>query len=335
MWTETGLWADMRELPDSLTATLDAADGFAETAAMLGRPEVKRIVASGNGAAYYVAMALWLAAQHTPGSGPDVIAVPSGLLARGWFGFRPGDRLLAISSSGEFRDLIQAVQSGRAPMPYAAITATAGSTVERGAGERALQRVLQQRAVTHTQALAGGVVCALAIWAELSGDTSLAAAVREAPRAAAEAVTAAERWAGDLGRVAAPGAAIAFSGGTGWAAALETALLVKEISRIPCEGVETREGATSAMFGLAPGHLALSLPLAGDADIAETERLCDQAGAHVLRVPGGELGDPRLALITTLPGGCAVAALLAEAAGHDVDRPAWVDAYESTARSGK
>jgi fructoselysine-6-P-deglycase FrlB-like protein len=335
MWTETGLWADIRELPDSLAATLDASDGISDAAAMLGRPEVKRIVASGNGAAYYVAMALWLAAQHAPGGGPDVIAVPSGLLARGWFGFRPGDRLLAISSSGEFRDLIQAVKSGGAPMPYAAITATAGSTVERGAGARALQCVLHQRAVTHTQALAGGVICALATWSELAGDTTLGRAVREAPQAAAGAVEAAERWAADLGRPQPPPAAIAFAGGTGWAAALETALLLKEISRVPCEGVETREGATSAMFGLAPGHMALSLPLTGDTDLGETERLCVEAGAEVVRIPGGELADPRLALITTLPGACAVAALLAEAAGHDVDRPAWTDAYESTARSAK
>jgi fructoselysine-6-P-deglycase FrlB-like protein len=335
MWTETGLWADIRELPDSLAATLDASDGISETATMLGRPEVRRIVASGNGAAYYVAMALWLAAQHAPGNGPEVIAVPSGLLTRGWFGFRPGDRLLAISSSGEFRDLIQAVESGGAPMPYAAITATAGSTVERAAGARALQRVLHQRAITHTQALAGGVICALALWAELAGDDALRRAVREAPGAAAAAVGAAERWAGELGALRPPQAAIAFAGGAGWAAALETALLLKEIARVPCEGVETREGATSAMFGLAAGHMALSLPLPGDGDLGETERLCGAAGAEVVRVPGGELADPRLALITTLPGSCAVAAILAEAGAHDVDRPAWTDAYESTARSAK
>jgi len=335
MWTDTGLWADIRELPEGLAATLDAADGFAETAALLGGPDVRRIVASGNGAAYYVAMALWLAAQHAPGRGPEVVAIPSGLLARGWFTFRPGDRLLAVSSSGEFRDVIQAVASGAAPQPYAAITATAGSTIERGAKARALQRVVHQRAITHTQALAGGVVCALALWAELSRDETLAQAVRGAPRAAANAVDAAERWAGELGTLRRPPAAIAFGGGAGWAAALEAALLLKEISRVPCEGVETREGATSAMFGLAPGHIALSLPLQGDEDLAETERLCADAGAEVVRVPGGELADPRLALITTLPGACAVAAMLAEAGGHDIDRPAWTDAYESTARSAK
>jgi fructoselysine-6-P-deglycase FrlB-like protein len=330
MWTETGLWADIRELPEGLAATVDASDGLAEAVALLGDSSVRRVVVSGNGAAYYVAMALWLASLRSAGQGPELVAVPSGLLAGGSFRFRAGDRLLAISSSGEFRDLIEAIDGG-APQPYAAITATAGSTVERGAAARMLQRVLHQRAVTHTQALAGAVACALLIWAELSGDRELGDRVRAAPGAARRAVEGAEQWAADLDP-APPAAAIAFSSGPGWAAALETALLLKEVSRVPCEGVESREGATSAMFGLAPGHLALSLPLGDDPALEETERLCAGAGARVVRLPGGEHADPRLSVISTLPAASAVAARLAEAAGHDIDHPAWVDAYESTAR---
>src|SRR5690348_17346818 len=98
-WRDTGRWTDVREMADSVAATLDAADGVDETAALLSTPGVNRIVASGNGAAFYVALALWLAAAA--GDGPEVVAVPSGLLAGGWFRFRPGDRLLAVSSSGE------------------------------------------------------------------------------------------------------------------------------------------------------------------------------------------------------------------------------------------
>ena len=58
---ETGLWRDLTELPETLAATLDARSGFSEVAARLGAPGVKRVVASGNGAAYYVCLALWLA----------------------------------------------------------------------------------------------------------------------------------------------------------------------------------------------------------------------------------------------------------------------------------
>jgi fructoselysine-6-P-deglycase FrlB-like protein len=332
MRRDTGLWADVRELPESAAATLDAADGFDETAALLSGPDVRRIVASGNGAAYYVAQALWLAAAGGAGDGPEVVAVPSGLIAGGWFRFRPGDRLLAVSSSGEFRDLVEALERRAVPEPYAAVTATAGSTIERGAAARTLQRVLHQRAVTHTQALAGGLACALAVWARVSGDGELAAALSGLPEMLAAAVAEAEAWAEELGDSPQPRAAVAFSAGPGWAAALEAALLLKEVAGVPAEGVDAREGATSAMYALGPAHLAVSLPV-GDPAEAEAERVCAETGARVLRCPGGEPADARLALATTLPAATALAAVLAERAGLDVDRPAWVDAYYRTART--
>jgi len=331
MWRRTGLWDDVRELPASVAAALDAADGFDVTAALLSGPDVRRIVASGNGAAYYIALALWLAAGAGQGGGPEVVAVPSGLLAGGWFRFRPGDRLLAISSSGEFRDLVEAVEAGSVPLPYAAVTATAGSTIERAAGARALQPVLHQRAVTHTQALAGGLAAALAVWARISDDAALGGALAGLPDALARAVEAAEAWAQGLEPGPVPAAAIAFSAGPGWAAALEAALLLKEVAGVPAEGVDAREGATSAMYALGGSHLAVSLPV-GDPSEPEAERVCAETGARVVRCPGGGGADPRLALATTLPAACALAATLADAAGLDIDRPAWVDAYYRTAR---
>jgi glucosamine 6-phosphate synthetase-like amidotransferase/phosphosugar isomerase protein len=331
MRRDTGLWADVRELPESVAATLDAADGFDETAALLSGPDVRRIVASGNGAAYYVAHALWLAAAGGAGAGPEVVAVPSGLIAGGWFRFRTGDRLLAVSSSGEFRDLVEALERKAVPDPYAAVTATAGSTIERGAGARALQRVLNQRAVTHTQALAGGMASALAVWARVSGNSELAKALSGLPAALAAAVEEAEAWAEGLGALPRPAAAVAFSAGPGWAAALEAALLLKEVAGVPAEGVDAREGATSAMYALGEAHLAVSLPV-GDRAEAEAERVCGETGARVVRCPGGGRADARFALATTLPSATALAAVLAERAGLDVDRPAWVDAYYRTAR---
>ena len=49
--------------------TLDDERGQGDVAALLGAPGVRRIVASGNGAAYYVAVALWLASLED-GRGP-------------------------------------------------------------------------------------------------------------------------------------------------------------------------------------------------------------------------------------------------------------------------
>ena len=114
---------------------------------------------------------------------------------------------------------------------------------------------------------------------------------------------------------------------------MEAALLLKEIARIPAEGAETREGATSAMFGLTgPEHLAVTLRSGEDALLDEAERLCAAAGATVVRCPVDPGSDVRLAAITSLPATAALAGQLALRAGHDVDRPTWTAAYYETAR---
>jgi fructoselysine-6-P-deglycase FrlB-like protein len=326
---DTGLWTDVRELPGALGATLEAADGVAEAAELLRG--ASRIVATGNGAAYYVAHALWLAALEGERSGPPIVAVPCGVVVRERFSWQSGDAVLAVSSSGEFRDVVEIAQQGS--RPCVAITATADSSLAAAATVSVVQRVLSQRAVTHTQALAGAYACGLALWAAVCGDAALGAALAGAPDAAARAVAEAEVWAADLRPGALPTAAIVVGGGPAWAAALELALMLKEISRIPAEGVETREGATSAMFGLDRGHLMVSLDLEGDPRGDEALRLCAATGATTLRLPGISGVDPRLLPITTLPAAAALAATLALAAGNDVDHPAWTDAYYETART--
>ncbi len=328
MLAETGLRRDLEELPDALAATLDAHEGFGEVADMLGAEGVRRIVASGNGAAYYVAMALWLATLEGS-AGPDIVAVPSGLLARGGFRWRPGDVLLAVSSSGEFRDLVEAAAADL-PAPVATITATAGSTLGTRARERALVRVLNQRAVTHTQAFCGGVAAALAIWADVTADETLGREVAELPSRVSRSLEETREWLGNAGALE-PTVAIAFGTGPGWVAALEAALLLKEVAGIPAEGVETREGATSAMMALAPGHLALSVALGTDPLLEEAERICAARGATVLRTPPGE-GDRRLAAVTTFVPAAALSGHIGLRRGLDVDRPAWTDDYYAVAR---
>ena len=332
-YLDTGLWADVRELPAALGATVQRADGVADAAGLLGAAGVERIVATGNGAAYYVAHALWLAALESGAAGPSIVALPCGIVARADFRWRTGDAVLAVSSSGEFRDVVDIARRA-GERPCVAITASADSALATSSDATVLQHVASQRAVTHTQALAGAYACGLALWAAVTGDEELAALVAAAPDAAAGAVADAQLWAARvLDGLDVPAAAIAVGGGVAWAAAMELALMLKEIARIPAEGVETREGATSAMFGLARGHLMASLDPDGDALGDEAVRLCESAGATTLRLPGVAGVDARLAPITTLPAAAALSAELALAAGHDVDRPSWTDSYYETARS--
>jgi fructoselysine-6-P-deglycase FrlB-like protein len=259
-----------------------------------------------------------------------VVAVPSGLLARGAFRWRDGDVLLAVSSSGEFRDLVEATD-GRPPVPSVAITSTPGSTIASRVGARAVVTVLEQRAVTHTQAFCGNVAAALAMWAEVTSDAGLADALHRLPEDVETALAASRAWLDELGSVDAMNA-IAFGSGPAWAAALEAALLLKEVAGVPTEGVETREGATSAMMALRPGDLVLSLPTRPDDELlAEAEAICAGQGAHVLRAPLAA-ADSRIAAVTTFPAAAALSAAIGLGRGLDVDRPAWTDAYYRVAR---
>jgi fructoselysine-6-P-deglycase FrlB-like protein len=259
-----------------------------------------------------------------------VVAVPSGLLARASFRWRAGDRLLAVSSSGEFRDLVEAVDGASAP--YVAVTANADSTLGSRAAACALVRVLNQRAVTHTQAFCGGVAVALAIWTELTGDDTLARALAALPGQITGSLDATQEWLESADALDPP-VAIAFGSGPGWASALEAALLLKEVAGVPAEGVETREGATSAMMALQPGHLALSLPTGVDPLLEEAEEICRSRGATVLRAPSSGSGDRRLAAITSHSAAAALSARIGLGKGLDVDRPAWTDDYYRVARS--
>jgi fructoselysine-6-P-deglycase FrlB-like protein len=326
-WRGTDLWRDVTEIPAALRATLDARQGFPAAADLLRGAD--RVIATGNGAAYYIAHALWLATLDGVG-GPPLESVPAGLVAGGRFPWREGDRLLAISSSGEFRDVIEAAERG-AP-PVVAITAKPESTVARAADAVAVQTVLSQRAVTHTQAFCGGVLTALSIWAEVAGDDGLAAALEGAPDAVDRAIAAAAELVDDLDDLAVPPVAVTFGSGPAWAAGLEASLFLKEVAGIPTEGCETREGATTAMFATAPGHLVLSLATPGDPLLDEAERLCAARGARVIRLPGGELADRRLSPILTMPAIAAISIRLALAAGRNPDKPDWVEAYYTTAR---
>lgn len=327
-WRETELWQDLIEVPEALRRTLANADGFAAAADALR--DAKRVVATGNGAAYYVAQALWLASLDGA-PGPAVAAVPGGLVAGGRFNWRDGDRLLAVSSSGEFKDVIDAVEQG-APRPVACVTATPESSVGRLADGRAVQTVLHQRALTHTQAFCGGVATALAVWALVTGDEGLQAELAAAPAAVERAIAATETFMETHAALPVPAAAVMFGSGPAWAGALEGALFLKEVAMVPTEGCETREGATTAMFALAEGHLVASLATRDDPLLAEAERTCATRGATVIRLPGGDEADRRLAPITALPAITALAASLALTAGHDPDHPSWEAAYLETAR---
>ena len=329
----TGVWQDTADVPQAMAKTLARADGFDVVAALIRHPSVRRVVASGNGASYYTAHALWMAALHGP-SPVDLIGIPAGLLCDGRFAWREGDLLLAVSSSGEFSDLRDAIDDPRRPaMPYAAITANPTASIPAGAAACAVNFVPKHRAVTHTMDFCGNTAIALAIWAAVCGDADLARAVDELPGAVEEAIRLTSDWAAsDLEAVELPHMVVPFGTGPAWAAALQTALMVKEIAGVVSEGLETREAATSAMTAAGPSHLFVALGVRDDRIGADAARLVQDRGARVLSAPGGTLADARLSAVTTFPSAIALSVELANKTGTNIDKPEWIDLYYKTAR---
>ena len=331
----TGLWLDVRELPELLQATLDQEQGFSDVAGLLRGRGVERIVITGNGASYYVALALWLTATGESADSPPVMAVPAGLLLSGGCRWRPGDALLVVSSSGELRDIVEFTRSDNRPRPLAVITGTPSSTIAREANACAVVPHAVQRAATHTHAFCGAVLAGLEIWAQVAADSELRNVVRGASDACARALHGVDRWMDQAAQVTDRGSCVVFGTGVAWAAALEGALLLKEVAQIPAEGAETREAATSLMPAATAGTLVLALPTGHHVDplAYEAARVLAARGAEVLVVPGSEGQDRRLSPVTSFPYFAALAIERGLRKGLNVDSPDWLDSYKVTARA--
>jgi fructoselysine-6-P-deglycase FrlB-like protein len=331
---KSALWRDASGLPESLSESLERADGHAEMASALADPSVRRLVVSGNGASWYVANAMWLAALGSEAE-VEVLTVPAGMLAAGGFRWRDGDFLLALSSSGSLRDLLEALDDPRLPRPFGVITADADSPLGRSAELRALVSVKQQRAVTHSQAYLGTLLVGLDLIGRVARDAGLRDAVAGVPELVAGQLDEAPGWAAETLAgfpMLPPRAAVAFGTGAAWPAAQEAALLLKEVAAIPTEGVETREGATTGMYALDEQHLVISLGLADDRLADEAAAVCAGRGAQVLSVPWPAGGDLQVAAAAHFLHPLALAISLALVQGLDPDQPSWYAAYESTAR---
>jgi fructoselysine-6-P-deglycase FrlB-like protein len=310
-------------LPGSLERTLAAEGELAAAAAELRSR--RRVLVTGNGASHYAGLLAALAALETQA---DLQAVPSGLLQK--VAPRDGDASLVVSVSGEFRDLVEALGDDLLPRPIVVVTAALDSTLARNADAVVPLAVEEHGTETHPQDFCNAALAALAVLARLTHDDELRRLVDAAPGEVASTLRAVDEWLPALER---PEAAVCAGHGAAWAGALELALLLKEIARIPGEGLETREAATSALTGMHDRCLAVALASKGDPFLAEARELWRRAGAGYVEIPFGANLDARIVPIVSFPAGAALAVRLAREAGLDADHPWWIGAYRSTARS--
>jgi len=125
---------------------------------------------------------------------------------------------------------------------------------------------------------------------------------------------------------------LAFASGAGHVAALETALLMKEVCGQYVEGFETREAATTGMYALRSGDLVLSHARADDPLAEEAEAVLEGMGARAIRLPLASSCSALELPILGFPAAVALAGSLGLRDGRNIDAPEWTSSYYQTAR---
>ncbi len=329
---QSAFWHEVSLIPQSIELTLAARNGFGDVANLLERA-TGRIFLVGNGASSYICHTLAICALGMRLPAP-VMHLPVGMLSGRKIPLRAGDTMVFVSQSGEMRDLVQVMDRLPPDVNVGLLTANGASSLAQRVNAVATISILGQDAITHTQAYCASTVALLAIAAEAANDRELAAVCATAAELALVTASGAEDWAAEVVRSHPSPRSVQFFGSdAAWPAAIESALLVKELAILPSEGSETREAATAVMTALTADDLVVSVPTADRLDaISETERLCASRGATVRRLPAAIEGPPELAGVSSFCHAAALAGLLAAAAGHPLDQPAWVTNYNATAR---
>ncbi len=339
---------------DSIRATLaDGAEAADAAAVALKSRAVTRIHLIGNGTSYHssLAAATWYR-RSANASDPTVIAMTAGEFRNYLPALGPRDAVVAISASGEFRDVLAVAEALRGSVPTVGIVHVPGSSLEglvdyivRSAGGPSHVPVMTKTFVstlTATLMLLAGV---------LGGQRREAArqALGEAADAVDDAVREARpRVAGIAESLLEYEPLLVGGSGNASAAAFEAALKLKEMALVHAEGTESWEMASGAATIVRPGIAVIAIAPAGPGreatlDVAGHAR---DWGAHVVEVgpanghlAGALRGSDFLPLpdsaiedlspLTAVAPVALLAFVLARLRGHDPDRPAWVERYHS------
>jgi glucosamine--fructose-6-phosphate aminotransferase (isomerizing) len=343
--------AEIRAEGDAIRATLAESVPAARAAAeALRAAGVRRIYVIGNGTSYHSAMAAaTLYRRLATADDPTVIALDAGEFRYYMPALGGSDALIAISASGEFRDLLVVVDDLRNRIPTVGIVHVPGSTLTGTVDHNVLSYGGPSAVPIMTKTFVATLSAAHLVLGELLGG-SRAQGVRAALAAAADDVDAAVSAAMPLVEPLADaliGAEHIFVVGSGnaTAAAYEAALKLKEIAFVHAEGTESWEMATGVATILGPGSVVVALAPAGPGREAtlDVARHAARWGARIVEVGPGAAPAIEGADHLPLPGSAAedyaslfavapvalLAFVLARRRGFNPDRPEWVDRYHS------
>jgi glucosamine--fructose-6-phosphate aminotransferase (isomerizing) len=343
--------AEIAAEAEAIRATLaDSLPGARAAAAALRAAGTRRIHVIGNGTSYHSALAAaTFYRRHAAADDPTVIALPAGEFRTYLPALGPGDAVVGISASGEFRDVLAVVDALRGRVPTVGVVHVPGSTLDRTAQHVVRSSGGPSDVPVMTKTFVATLAATHLLLGELLGGAR-ARAVRDALAGAADDVAAAVAAAEPRVELLADALAdrehlFVVGSGNATAAALEAALKLKEMALVHAEGAESWEMASGSATIVGPGSVVVALAPAGPGREATTDvaRHARDWGARVVEVGPGDgpttggadhLPLPAsavedLAPLTAVAPVALLAFALARRRGHDPDHPGWVERYHS------
>jgi glucosamine--fructose-6-phosphate aminotransferase (isomerizing) len=341
--------SEIREGPTAIRATVEAAAPQARDVARRWRDSgVRRVHVIGNGTSFHSSIASsTLYRRHAGPDDPVVVPVTAADFVTYPPQLGPGDAIVGISSSGEFKDVLAAAERHRGRVPFAGVVHVPGSTLTRVASDVVMSAGGPSTVPVMTKTFSSTLAATELLLLELLGDAAgdaLRADLLRAADAAESAIAAAESLVEPIAaELRGAGHLFVTGGGMAYPAALEAALKLKEMALVHAEGAEAWEMTSGAATMLGPGAVVIALAPAGPAREAIRELLghATEWGARTL-VVGPERLVPTSTLLP-LPGDAAedhaplsavppvalLAFALARVRGANPDRPGWIERYHS------
>ncbi len=341
--------SEILEGPAAIRATVAGAEaGAREVAGALRVRQIRRIWVIGNGTSYHSSLHAAGLARRLAGP-DDPIAIP--VTAGDFRTFRPrlgpGDVIVGISASGEFRDVVGVFEEVRGRIPTVGIVHVSGSTLTGISDHLILSGGGPSGAPVMTKTFSSTLAATILTLAAILGDGPLAEVTRglslaadHAERAIADAWPLVEDLAAELADAE---HLFVVGGGLAHPAALEAALKLKEMALVHAEASETWEMASGPATMVGASTVVVSLAPDGAARAATDDvvRHCREWGAqvievapsravegsHLLAVPAAV--DERFAPLTLVPPVALLAYVLARLRGATPDRPSWTERYHS------
>ncbi len=337
---------EIHESPEAIRMTVQEAQSQAATAGdALRERKPRRIFLIGNGTSLYSSMA----ASYTGRMLADtkdafVTAWPAGDFRYFMPQLDSRDAVIGMSASGEFRDVLAVFQELRGRVLCVGITHVPDATITRLADFTIVSRGGPSRVPVMTKTYTSTLTAAHLLLLEYFGagqeyyDDLLASAER-----CARAIAAAETQLAEIVTVLAKlEHGFYFGAGCGYAAALETALKMKEMAILHAEGSETWEMASGPATRVSHDTFCVGLETGGptDKDTIGGLRHAREWGATTLEVgpkartegwyfPVEAARYQAFSSLALVPPLALLAYRVARARGATPDHPQWRDRYLS------